>query len=115
MKRLVQILGIGAPLSWLLVPLMAIPASQGTDGGWSGMHAMFQALAIILIIHIICLLGLLVALAVRIWKRQNVGKGLALALIYFAVILLIFIMGSGSQEFWRDCSALLLNIFGNRQ
>ena len=111
MNRIVQLCGIGAPLSWLLVPIMAIPASRGTDGGWSGLHAMFLALAIVLLIHVAGLLGLLIVFSVRIWKREKVGKGLGLALLYFALMIGGFMLGSGPQEFWHDASALVSGLF----
>ena len=112
MKKTVLILGLAAPSSWVLVPLMAIPASRGTDGGWSGMHTMFQAMAFVLIIHVICVLGLLTVFGLRLKARQSAGKGLGFALLYFAIILGVFMMGSGPQEVWRDASALIRGLFG---
>ena len=76
---------------------------------------MFLALAIVLLIHVACLLGLLIVLAARIWKRDIVGKGLGLALLYFVLLIGGFMLGSGLQEFWRDASALISVLFGIQQ
>ena len=84
---------------------------MGSDGGWSGLFGMYLALALILITHIICPLGLLLALGVRIRNKHNIGIGMVLALVYYVVILCIIMLTSGFSEFWRDASVLLSGLF----
>ena len=110
-KVIIPILCLSAPLSWLLLPLIAIPMSMGSDGGWSGLFGMYLALALILLTHLICPLGLLLALGVRIRNKQNIGIGLVLALVYYVVILGFIMLTAGLSEFWRDASSLLSGLF----
>jgi hypothetical protein len=94
MKWPVLILGIAAPLSWFLGWLVVVLSRDLSGFG--------NAIALVLLVHIICLFGLLWILALLIKRRQRVGEGLAMALGYFALILIFFFVTMGPRAFFHD-------------
>jgi hypothetical protein len=111
MKKATAILGIAAPVSWVLVPLLGFLCSRGTDGGWSGMAAIFFALAVVLVAHVAGLIGLVTILVLKKKRNENTGKGIVFALSYYVLIAAFFLLAMGPKEFWNDISALLSGLF----
>ncbi|HPY61534.1 MAG TPA: hypothetical protein PLJ22_00130 [Kiritimatiellia bacterium] len=110
MRKIVPLCGVGAPASWLLL-LLAIPAGWRPDGGWSGLHALFVSLAIVVVVHGICLLGLVGVLISRLAKKEPIGRGLGMALLYFALLVGGSVLMNGPQELWSDISVLIRSLF----
>jgi len=111
MKKATIILGIAAPVSWILVPLLGYFCSRGPDGGWRGMAAMFIAMAVVLVTHIAGFIGLVTILVLKKKWKENTGKGLVIALTYYAIIAGFFLI-TGPMELWNDACVLLSVLFG---
>ena len=110
MTSLVKLAG---PISWPIMGLLGWMASQGPDGGWSGMAVMFIGLAIILIIHVISPIILMIMAASRKRNGKKIEATLALALCYYGLAVIVVLLLIGPRELISDSAVLLQNLFTN--
>ena len=101
------------PISWALALLIVWIVSQGPDGGWSGLAAMFLSATAILLIHIVGPIALLTVVIKRTLRRTRIGRPAIWGLAYYGLVGTVVLWLQGPSEFLNDAS-VLLNIFFKR-
>ena len=107
------LLALAGPLSWIIYAILAIGASQGPDGGWTGMAVMWTGIAIIILIHIISPFVLTYLAIVRRKKKEAIGKVIISGIAYYGLFVTMGIIMAGPKELFSDVIVILGRFFGS--